>query len=550
MATVTINKTGAQINEALDAVATQGTKIASLETLVGNLFGTTSSNVHITRNATTKKYEIVVDGDYVELTPEQLTELQDKIADELVGKLGSVSGLQYIEDDKILITDADGYIGAEIGQNGIIDYHSVDNDDNNNNTPAKYPSHPLKGLSIYSFGDSLCGGQWEAKLAEITGAIFNQEANKLTSAGGSFTGDIGGPLYNEAGYMQNGDMPGGVRRAKNFALMDKETYGNKDVIFFENVHDGGEDIDLTEIEPFFYSQYKVFDDIEFSGANAQNDANSYFNNNFNDVISIFDEPKPNSIVHLKIATVTKQMQFLSGATSAGNVIITVNGHPISTAVLAGDTIEQVVDKINIWSFGDFVGWANKKNGTNTLNFQYTGANEGSLEDTFSFDAGNTGITISAITESTSISIRAHGFLSLDINDWEDKAKWGYVTGHTRSYSQWKGVIEHIQSNCPDTIMYMCIFPNSIYKNEYIRADGSFDVETFYKSNDWKSHEKNRLCLTKIANYYNIPIIDVEKEMNVMSNWKKYYNPNDVHYKSTLYGRIAEIIAKNTYGIKL
>lgn len=33
MATVTINKTGAQINEALDAVATQGTKIASLEDL-------------------------------------------------------------------------------------------------------------------------------------------------------------------------------------------------------------------------------------------------------------------------------------------------------------------------------------------------------------------------------------------------------------------------------------------------------------------------------------------------------------------------------------
>lgn len=95
-------------------------------------------------------------------------------------------------------------------------------------------------------------------------------------------------------------------------------------------------------------------------------------------------------------------------------------------------------------------------------------------------------------------------------------------------------------------MYMLLFPNSAYSKSYVRADGSFDVEAFYASTQWQQHINNRRCLINIADYYNIPVIDLEKEMNVMCNWETYFPENNVHMKNTLYQRFAEIIASKIY----
>lgn len=440
--------------------------------------------------------------------------------------------------------------GNEIGTSKVIGGDGViPMIENNHLVPSPRKIHPLFGKDIYSFGNSLCSGVWEQILADITGAKFNKEANKLTSWGGTFSGDSGGPLYNEEGYGKNGDMPGGLRRAKNFVLMPKETYGNKDVIFFENVHDTvSEEENISDAVPFMWTRYAVYESREFSGSNAQNEANSFFYDNITSILSEvgFTEPKVGSMVKLKIKSITIPLVFTNGATSAGSVKITINGSEFETEVAEGDSIEQVIDKISVWSFLDSTGWKNVKKDSTTINLQYVGGNSSTEDDVIAFDGQGTGVLASTQEKTESISYRTHAFMSLDIADWTTPSAWSFYGNWTNMFSVWKGIVEYIQKNCPKTQMYMCLFPNSIYKKSYARPDGSFDVEAFYNSSQWKDHLKNRRCLMEVADYYNIPIIDLEKEMNVMSNWETFFPENNVHMKESLYQRFAEIIASKIY----
>lgn len=473
--------------------------------------------------------------------------LYDKDGNKIGSADASIESIKdKIKQDGFYFTDAVGNVIAKITKDGLQAIKFLDKEGNVLGGSQKQTNHPLSDKDIYSLGNSLCGGGWEQKLAELTGARFNKEANKLTSWGGTFTGDAGGPLYNEEGYGVNGDNPGGIRRAKNFVLMPKEIYGNKDVIFFENVHDSFiEDENLDEVEPFFWTQHEFYNDKSF---NTHDDAQSYFNSNFNQIISVFSEKKPDSIVHLKINTLTKKIVFTAGASRDGNVIVHVGDKIFSTSVNAGDSIEQVIDKISVWSFRDTTNWENKKLDSTTIRLMFTGSNkDGSPEDIISVDTGETGVTVDAITETTSISYRSMAFKSLDIENWGDVSYWKYYNGDYDLSADWKGVIEHIQKNYPETQMYMLLFPNSSYnKDNMTRADGSFSLEKFYKSSNQVQHINNRNGLRRIAEYYNIPVIDVERELMIGANWETYYNENDVHFKSTLYERIARIIANKVY----
>ena len=407
---------------------------------------------------------------------------------------------------------------------------------------SKKKISPLFGKNIYSFGDSLCSGVWEKYLAEMTGAIFNEKANMLTSWGGTFSGDTGGPLYNEEGYGKNGDMPGGARRATNFINMDEATYGTKDYIFFENVHDGsielneGEDSILNAI-PFFVQQFKT---AEYEAID-NNDAISYFNNNFTNLIALFDEPKPCSVIKIKINTFSHKLVF-SGGVREGVISIKIGNKTFDTNIKDNDSLDEVINKINVWSFADTTAWKNSKIDATSMQLIYTGNNEGSKEDIITVDCGTTGLNC-VISDSMSNSIRNMMFKSLDVSKWNDISLWEYATSYDNPINWWKGIIERIQTRCPNTKMYMCIFPNYIFNDSYIRADGSFDVDSWKKATSSYA-KKNRHLLTLIADYYNIPVIDVEKEMMVMTNWKEFFSPNNVHFKNNLHQRIAEIISNH------
>ncbi|WP_397446919.1 SGNH/GDSL hydrolase family protein [Polaribacter sp. R77954] len=403
--------------------------------------------------------------------------------------------------------------------------------------------NPLYGKDIYSFGDSLAKGFWEKILADLTGANFIEVANDLTSAGGSNSIDSGGPLYNEEGYVSDAST-GGVRRAKNFVLMPEDVYGNKDVIFFENVHDNCTiGANINDYLPSLWQQYTVYEKKIFSGSNASNDAQNYFNNNLSEMLALFNEPKPNSIIKLQLESITKKLTFTNGAKSTGNVTITINGVPFATSIVAGDSIEQIIDKINIWNFNDTTGWMNSKESSSILNIIYKGGNNSNSDDIITFDDGGTGV-IANITDSISKYFRNIQFKSLDITEWEDVTKWRYLgTGDADMIGAWKGIIEHIKSNYPNTQMYMCLFPNLKFSSKMLRPDGSFNMEEWKLTNN--KRENNRYLLTEIANYYNIPIIDIESKMMVSgANWQEYYPENNVHYKNTLNKKIAEIIAES------
>lgn len=526
-----------------------------------------------------------IDETYNEIKEDiaRLNETDNEIKEELVlNKTDVDNRLTEIEKTKVsidnnhsetkILDNSDGFyftdknynIIAKITDNGLQSINFLDKDGNeigsegiegengtlpiilnNKLTPSPRKVHPLYGKDIYSFGDSLCKGAWEKMLADITGANFNKKANNLTSWGGSFTGDEGGPLYNEEGYGQNGDRPGGLRRAKNFVLMPKETYGNKDIIFFENVHDGVLESENISAKPFMWTRYAIYEGQEFYDTNV---AGNYFNNNRSSILQSvgFTTPQVGTMVKMKVKAVTIPLVFSNGATANGSVKISINGNDFETEVTEGDSIEQVIDKISVWSFSDSTGWKNKKLNSTTINLQYVGGNDSSENDIITFDGQGTGVAATVENKTETVAYRTHAFLSLDINEWNNSEAWSYYAQHSRCYSNWKGVIEYIQRNCPETKMYMLLFPNSIYKKSYARPDGSFDVEAFYASTPWQQHIDNRRCLINVADYYNIPIIDLEKEMNVMCNWETYFPENNVHMKTSLYQRFAEIIASKIY----
>ena len=492
--------------------------------------------------------------------------LYDKDGNE-IGRADALieSIINKVKQDGFYFTDAVGNVIAKITKDGLQAIKILDKDGNeigsgiiqgengflpmilnNNLIPSPRKVHPLYGKDIYSFGDSLCNGTWEKMLADITGANFNKAANDLISWGGTFSGDEGGPLYNEEGYGKNGDMPGGLRRAKNFVLMPKETYGNKDVIFFENVHDGvSESEDISTSKPFMWTRYAVYEEQEFYDTNV---AGNYFNNNRSSILQSigFTTPQVGTMVKMKVKTVTVPLVFSNGATNSGSVKISINGNDFETEVTEGDSIEQVIDKISVWSFSDNTGWKNKKLNSTTINLQYVGGNSSSKDDVITFDGQGTGVVATINSKVETVAYRTHAFLSLDVNEWDTPEAWSYYSNYGRCYAQWKGVIEYIQKNCPETKMYMLLFPNSAYSKSCVRQDGSFDVEAFYASTRWKQHIDNRRCLINVADYYNIPIIDLEKEMGVMTNWETYFPENNVHMKNTLYQRFAEIIASKIY----
>ena len=541
-----------------DISAQMQTEQERVNTELAKKFNSNSNNVSIIKDNDDTFYFVDGNGNVVAKIDKnglQTTEVNSKKSNVSIIK---------DNDDTFYFVDGNGNVVAKIDKNGL---QTTDFLDKNGNSiinlsiegigledgyflinkekkivASKKKISPLFGKNIYSFGDSLCSGVWEEYLAEMTGAIFNKKANKLTSWGGTFSGDTGGPLYNEEGYGENGDMPGGARRATNFINMDEATYGTKDYIFFENVHDGS--IELNEGEdsiqnaiPFFVQQFKT---AEYEAID-NNDAISYFNNNFTNLIALFNEPKPCSVIKIKINTFSHKLVF-SGGVREGVISIKIGNKTFDTNIKDNDSLDEVINKINVWSFADTTAWGNSKIDATSMQLIYTGKNEGSKEDIISVDCGTTGLSC-VISDSISKSIRNTMFKSLDVSKWNDISLWIYATSYDDSVNWWKGIIERIQTRCPNTKMYMCIFPNYAFNDSYIRADGSFDVDSWKKATS-SNAKKNRHLLTLIADYYNIPVIDVEKEMMVMTNWKEFFNPNNVHFKNNLHQRIAEIISNH------
>lgn len=451
---------------------------------------------------------------------------------------GKIKGLYDDSPDSIYVTDEEGYVFLKIDKKGLnyVDKgeYPIEGEDGNLVVAKEgkmksigMKGHPWFGKNVYCFGDSLMEG-WhiQPKLMELTGCKCNKNLNSLVAAGGTWLGSIGGDR-------------GGAQRAQNFVNIDESVYGTKDILLLESVF-GGADVSedgLIDCPPYMFTQYKDYGARTFS---SNSEVESFFSSNFSTAISIFDTPKAFSIIRFLLGAVGKKISISGTATANGNVTLTINGYTMSSSVTKGMTSAQIAQKIYEWGFSAYTAWDKLSISSNVITLSYIGGHGGSATDTFSFDGSSVGVTAS-IADAGTTARYAYMFKSNDISNWNTPSYWSRVSESSDYPNVWKGVIEHIMKNCPQTKIYMCLFPSYKFMESYVRPDGTFDTEAFKRANNSKSR---RTLQTALANYYNLPIIDVEKEMNVMNNWHEFYPENNVHPLQSMNDRWAEIIAKH------
>ena len=126
-----------------------------------------------------------------------------------VGKVTDV--FSNYNENKFIIADKNGYIVAKFEDKGAT-------------IAFKDPTNFLERKVFYTLGDSLsAANKYQLKLAEITGATFDAEANidtvKPISVGGTTT--------------MGANNTSGFQRARNLVSLA----GNKDVVIIENIND-------------------------------------------------------------------------------------------------------------------------------------------------------------------------------------------------------------------------------------------------------------------------------------------------------------------------
>lgn len=126
-----------------------------------------------------------------------------------VGKVSDI--YDNFNQDKFIIADKNGFVVAKIDNTGA-------------SFAFKNPMNFIERKVFYTLGDSLsAANKYQLKLAEITGAVFDADANidstKPISVGGTTT--------------MGANATSGFQRARNLVSLS----GNKDVVIIENIND-------------------------------------------------------------------------------------------------------------------------------------------------------------------------------------------------------------------------------------------------------------------------------------------------------------------------
>ena len=446
-------------------------------------------------------------------------------------------------EDELIICDKQGNVVCRIGKNGIESPNiQVIEEKLNDETSQTW----LTNKNIFVYGDSLSmGGNWMKVLAELTGANFDQTINKGTnelnegkpiSWGGTQT------------YGYNDDNNDGTQRAKNLVELSKKV--RVDVLFIQNVNDANSlGSCFTEGEYTYEVQHeRLFSEApqfpEECVANEQvfltaEEAVNDFKDNI--IARIGDTPRSHGMMYrFKYGANAVKLKITGTATADGTFDIIVNGSTYGCSVTTGMSVSEICDKIVEY---DYPNYTDTKNSDGSVSFIDLQSNTPDV----SYDANGTGITAEITTEQKS----SKGFRVYKGYDYTDEefgnfANWGQWYELGTMYSKYKGLIEYLQKNLPDTKIFFIISP-FISTNfaepqpDVTFADGTFDMTKLIKKTNRALAEIQR----DVAEFYRIPVIDVDKEwgINYFNAYPKYYNNKDVHPKDEGYRVWGETVAR-------
>lgn len=382
---------------------------------------------------------------------------------------------------------------------------------------------PFKGMVGIVLGDSHASNRskWAPKLFEMIGATYDEETANLAIR----TPDQAYPGY---------EMYGDVFLAQAIRAVELYKAGKKiDIIVAENVHYTAND-DINTAFPLIVKKGVNIGDISVTNVTE------YFNENISTILS-GTPPTLGTMVYGRNA-VKKYTLTFNGTPTPGECSILLDGQTFTATVEEGDTINDVVEKLGIWSFGDYTDWSNTFS-VNVITITYKGSEIEIPQPNVSFNAGTTGVSMQT-NEIASYAQFNKYFMSYLTSDWEDYTKWKNV-GIWAGFSGLKGFYQTLLDGIPGIIIICAAFPcYGITQNQY-KTDLGANMMEFYSSSFYTTNRKRADTFIKAGQYYNCPTIDVEKLCNItLSNWFEFNPSGDVHPNRKGYIRWAETVAKN------
>ena len=394
------------------------------------------------------------------------------------------------------------------------------------------------GLKCVAIGDSHTAQRsiWLGRIKEKTGMVHLAELNSLIYFANT----------TPAAY----EMYVNALLAQAQALVDNApNYDEPDVIFVEEVHQTF--TDTIDAKPFIPHNMV---DLGYTKANLRAEY-EYFDANAATLLGGIASADRHEGTVLRSSVSTSQIvaTFSASSVSAGNITINIGGVGHVLSVTSGMTVKQVVDTISVQAFGDDSDWSNTSKTDTTITFSWIGAGEAT--NNFVIDTGNTGVTITMGSISTTTKYVYRRYNQYDLTDWTDKTKWdsfgawnlnqhndnatyGYWTN---AYAAMGGVITLLQTHFPKALIVWMALPNWGLSSAFNPAPKNA-AELKAKS-IWLSDKAERDKFIEIGQLYNLRTIDVECVSGISwANYDTFFTRGNVHPKEDGYKRWGDVIA--------
>lgn len=396
------------------------------------------------------------------------------------------------------------------------------------------------GLKCVAIGDSHSNTNarsiWLGRITEKTGMVYLAELNSII-----YFANTTPPAY---------EMCVNALLAQAQALVDNApNYDEPDVIFVEEVHQRWDD--TIGAKPFI--PHNLID-LGYTKNNRREEY-EYFEANATSILGAIASVNRHegSVLRSSVSTSQIVATFSASSVSAGNITITIGGVAHVISVTSGMTVKQVVDTVYIQAFGDDSDWSNTSKTDTTITFSWIGAGEAT--NNFVIDTGNTGVTITMGSISTTTVYVYRRYNQYDLTDWTDKTKWdsfgawnlnqqnsnGTYGYWTNAYAAMGGVITLLQTHFPNAMIVWMALPNWGGPAAFNPAPkNAAELKTSYA---WTYDKASRDKFIEIGELYNLRTIDVEcvSEISV-ANYSTFFTQGNVHPKEDGYKRWGDVIA--------
>lgn len=379
------------------------------------------------------------------------------------------------------------------------------------------PSNSIIGKEFYSLSDSLgTAGKWQSKLAELTGATFDNDKNitQNISAGGTPT---------------RGTLDScGQWRARNVSAL------NPDVLFIENINDVGYMEGTIDDAPFMLSDIIMYPTTFSSSADAIN----YWNANFLSIVQSYSGNQAKGVaINLPYHDDGFNVKINNVATSDGTFTLKIGSLTYGIAVTTSDTISDIIDKILEYSYQIY---------PDTANDDGVSVDFANLSTAPQFnDIDSTGVTVTITATSTAKNLKGFIFVGEDTTpEWENSSNWG-TTGILGQYSYYKGLLEYLIANNPTCkIIWWMPSVYSLSSSDYLKTDGTFDIDAYKVSSEYTTYKALKSLVKNVCELYKVKYFDVDDNCNISPyNVFTYYEENNVHPKDLGYEKWGETLAE-------